>query len=89
MKDGLSSFFLGRHCPLTNTECKGPECSWFIINQHLEGPKLVISGGNCLIPVVASQITPALGALTQLANFSQRGVDPNLPKVITNGPVIR
>ncbi len=82
MKDGLAPFFLGRHCPAINAECKGPECSWFVINQHMEGPKLVIEGGNCVAPVLASQVTQALGFLTQLTAAGQRGQDPNLPKVL-------
>ncbi len=82
MKDGLAPFFLGRHCPAINAECKGPECAWFVIKQHMEGPKLVIEGGNCVAPVLASQFTQALGVLTQLATSSQLGVDPGLPKVL-------
>ncbi len=89
LKDGLAPFFLGRFCPAINAECKGPECQAFVIKQHMDGQKLVIEGGNCVAPVLASQVTQALGFLTQLTMAGQRGTDPNLGKVITNGPVIR
>lgn len=89
MKDGLATFFLGRHCPLLKEECRGPECPLFMINQKIEGGKLIVTGGNCVIPLAASQLNPAVNALQQMALAGLRGTDPNLSKVITNGPVLR
>ncbi len=85
MKDGLAVFFLGRTCPIPpQNECRGPECPWFLVSGDQQGSKRVITGGNCSIPLLASQAGPIADGLVQLAMSNQvkPGVDPGLGRVI-------
>lgn len=83
MVEGLAPYYLGRFCPWFGGECKGPECTAFLLTG--EGSK--ITGGNCAIPLIASQAAPIADGLVQLA-MSNRSVE-SLPRVIPTGPIIR
>ncbi len=70
MKDGLAVFFLGRTCPLTQKECGGPDCPWFLTSGEQQGQRRIITGGNCSIPLIASQVGPLADGLAQLATIA-------------------
>lgn len=81
MQDGMAPLYLGRSCPLAgHTECKGPQCSFFLPQMNEQGK---IAGGACCIPLIASQIGPISDGLMQIANASVH----NAPRVITNAPI--
>ena len=67
MKKGLAQFFLGKTCPISRSECLGPECPWFLVSGEQEGNRRVITGGNCSIPLIASQVGPIAEGLSKLA----------------------
>ena len=67
MNEGLAVFWLGRTCPLTQKECGGMHCPWFLVNEEREGNKRIIHGGNCCIPLIASQAGPLADGLEKLA----------------------
>lgn len=79
MKDGLAVFFLGKHCPLLKEECRGPECPFFLVSGEEQSGRRVISGGNCSIPLIASQVGPIGDGLAQLAMVAATPKAPQSP----------
>lgn len=71
--DGLAPDYLGRFCPFTRDECKGPECMLFL--PMGDGSK--ITGGACCIPQAAAQAGPIAAGMFELAS-----------RVGNNGPSI-
>lgn len=87
LNEGLAFFYLGRICPLSQKECLGMGCPWFLVNQSIEGNKRVIHGANCAVPLLASQAGPIAEGLFQLA---QAHGPLDLPKIIPpTGAVVR
>jgi hypothetical protein len=95
LNEGLAFFYLGRVCPISQKECLGMGCPWFLVSQEIEGNKRVISGGNCSIPLLASQAGPIAEGLIQSAPGragapGAPGTGLDLPKIIPpTGVVVR
>jgi hypothetical protein len=81
MQDGMAPLYLGRSCPLDgHTECRGPQCSFFLPQMNEQGK---VAGGACCIPLIASQIGPIADGLMQIAQASAQ----NAPRVIPTAPI--
>lgn len=79
----LAPLYLGKFCPLIKDECRGPACGFFLPT----GDENKITGGECSIPLLASQAGPIADGLVQLA-LAKGPLDPN--RVIPpTGAVIR
>jgi len=88
LNEGLAFFYLGRACPISQEECVGMFCPWFLVNQEVQGNKRVILGANCSVPLLASQAGPIAEGLFQLAQRPGGALD--LPKIIPpTGVVVR
>lgn len=60
----LAPLYLGKFCPLTKEECRGPQCAIFLPTGDSAGK---ITGGACSIPLLASQVAPIAAGLEQIA----------------------